>query len=612
MIAIDFETALIAPGLQLPPPVCLSWAGDGSGVVKDARPVFEKYLQGEIVGANIAFDMGVAAAAWPDLIPAIFRAYDEDRITDVSVRQKLIDIALGEYRQHGGYSLAALAKRLCDIELIKDDTRTTFWDLRDLPLEEWPKEYLKYSENDALATLAVYEAQEEGLKEVSREVVLEDQYRQCRADFALKLCSAWGLRTDAEGVARLRKACEDRQAEIRDVLLSEGLLKETKKGISRSVRAAQERMLSVNPKAKLTAKGQELHLREARYISVDEEACSDSGDPILEAYSEYSKLGSLLSGHVKAMEEGIEFPIHSHFEVLLDTGRTSSSKPNVQNIRRLEGARECFKPRDGFVYVACDYSAAELHTLAQCCKNLFKRSCLGDALNAGQDPHAMFGAKLAGISYEDLKERIKAGDKEAKAWRQRAKAFNFGAPGGMGPNGLIKYAKSSYGVILSTEQAQAYYDEWKAQWPVIQEYLQWIKDLTSATGFTTIEHFGSGRWRGHVPFCAAANSFFQGMAADGAKAALYAVTRECLEGSLIGCHVVNFIHDEILIEAPEDLANDAAWQLSKIMVEEFNIFTPDVPVRAEPVIMDRWSKSAEQIIENGVLKVWRYSNGNKN
>jgi hypothetical protein len=43
------------------------------------------------------------------------------------------------------------------------------------------------------------------------------------------------------------------------------------------------------------------------------------------------------------------------------------------------------------------------------------------------------------------------------------------------------------------------------------------------------------------------------------------------------------------------------------MVEAFNHFTPDVPVRATPVLMDRWSKSAEHLVDsNGNLQVWHY------
>jgi DNA polymerase I len=614
--AIDFETAPIEPGLMAPPPVCLSFANaEGSGLLvgEDMHAYLRTVLANGmvLVGCNVAYDLAVAVAEWQDLWPSVFEAYDHDRVADVGVRQRLIEIAMGEYRQHGGFSLDALVHRLCDREMSKDDAvRLTFWPLRDTPVEQWPEAHKTYAIGDAQGTLDVFLAQEKGLAEVHREAVLADQHRQCRAAFALHLVECWGLRTDAAGVAALRRACEERQSVLRDELLAAGLLRETKKGISRSVRVAQERMLQVCPNARLTEKGRELKSREVKYISVDEEACQDSGDPVLEHYSEFSRLGSLLSGHVTAMEAGTVLPIHTHFEVLLDTGRTSSSAPNVQNVRRLEGARECFVPREGWVFVGCDFDKAELHTLAQTCLDLFHRSALADALNGGYDPHTGLGARLAHDTYEGLKEKIAAGDPVAKEWRPRAKPGNFGFPGGMGPNGMQAYAKSTYGVIMTLAECEELYAGWQEQWPeVAYDYLGWIKDLTAATGFTTIEHFTSGRWRGRVPFCVAANSFFQGRTADGMKAALYAVIRKCyLPGTaLYGCRVVNEVHDEFIVEAPLVIAPEAAEELRSTMIAAYNAFTPDVPVHASPVLMDRWSKKAKELRENGRLVLWRYA-----
>ena len=608
MIALDHETAMIEPGLPAPPPVCLSWADGGaqSGLIvgDEMHTFWVQALAGDIVGCNIAYDLRVAAAEWPDLWPLIFAAYDEERVYDVSVRQKLIDIALGEYRSHGGYGLDDLTLRLCDRTLAKDDAiRLTFWEHRHALTEA----HRAYAIADSVATLDVFRVQEHDLAEVDRLAVLKDQHAQCRADFALGLVSAWGLRTDAAGVAALRKLCEETLARLETELLAEGLLKRTKKGVSRSVRVAQARMLAADPQCRLTDKGRELGLRETKYVSVDEEACTDSGDPVLEHYSEYSRFGNLLSGHVKAVEAGIVTPLHSRFEVLLDTGRTGSSKPGVQNIRTFEGAREVFVPRPGHVYIDCDYSGAELHTLAQVCLNLFGHSALAEALNAGIDVHTRVGARLAGVTYESLKAKVAEGDKEAKRWRSMAKPANFGLPGGLGVKGFRRFAKSSYGVVLSEEEAETLIQAWRDEWPEVSgEYLSWIRDLTSATGFATIEHQISGRWRGHVPYCAAANSLFQGMAADGMKRALYAVIKACYTPgtALYGCRVVNEIHDEFLAEALEERANEAAWELSRIMVREFNYFTKDVPVSAEPALMRRWSKDAQSIVENGVLKVW--------
>src|SRR5690606_32482748 len=117
-------------------------------------------------------------------------------------------------------------------------------------------------------------------------------------------------------------------------------------------------------------------------------------------------------------------PIHSYFEVLRETGRTSSSNPNLQNLPRVDGVRECYVPRPGNVYISCDYDKAELHTLAQLCMDYFGESKLAEALNNGIDPHLQMAANILGIPYEEAKDRLKAKDKEVKDTRQMAKAAN--------------------------------------------------------------------------------------------------------------------------------------------------------------------------------------------
>ena len=105
-LALDTETALIKIGLLAPPLTCVSWA-DGEHVglewVGDTGPCYRlvrESLETDtlFIGLNIAYDFGVIGAEWPNLLPLIFAAYESDRVTDVGLRQKLIDIAKGQFR----------------------------------------------------------------------------------------------------------------------------------------------------------------------------------------------------------------------------------------------------------------------------------------------------------------------------------------------------------------------------------------------------------------------------------------------------------------------------------------------------------------------------------
>ena len=593
IVAFDFETHLIRPGLQAPPIVCMSWQHAGSDLQhvyarEDAGTLLEQWLNdGKIfVGCNTAFDMICAMAQWPRLIPKIFAAYDQDRIRDVAIRHSLACIAGGE--RHAQTSLAAIVKDYFGDNLDKgaDTYRTRYAELDGVPIADWPQAAIDYAKADARYTSRAYEYQQDS---AALSDLYFDEPAQCRADLSLKLMSAWGLRTSAEGVTALRTQCEREQRSHAEILIDAGLLAANGKRSTIRTRERMQKVLGVL--APRTEKGN---------IKIDEEACRDSGDPVLEAFAEYSTVSSLLSGHVKAMEEGITYPIHSRFSVLLATGRTASSAPNVQNVRRAPGARECFIPRKGWAFVACDFGKAELHTLAQVCLSVLGHSSLATALNAGFDPHLGLGAALAGLTYEQAKARVN--EPEIIEWRQRAKVANFGFPGGMGPGGLVAYAKSNYGVILSVAEARTLHDAWRTQWPELPEYLRW-----SEVQGPLVQHLVSRRWRGDCTYCSSANTRFQGLAADAAKAALYEVTKLCYNDPtayLFGCRPVNFIHDEILIEAPIDRVHDAATSLRALMVDTFNKYTPDVPVSAEPVAMAYWSKKAKPIYRDGRLQIW--------
>jgi hypothetical protein len=625
--SLDFETELITPALQAPQPICLAYSLGSSEYIRhwsEAADDIERLLTGDepIAIANAAFDTSVIMAWWPELTPLVFDAYRDGRIKDVLIRQRLMDLAIGRYRPR--YSLEALVYEYYKVRLDKEGSpRLDYGRLRDVPIDQWAQEYIDYPLSDAKWHRQVYEAQNYVLEADDAMCVLDDQDRQTRADFALRLASVWGIRTDEAGIDALEERCQKIVDEIRPELLAAGILKRNKDGTYTKKQAPVKRLMLDAAggdwnKVKLTKKGCKLQAagedwQSLKYVSIDKEACKYSESSILQNYSEYSAKASMLTGQIKHLREGVVTPLHTRFNVLMDTGRTSSSKPNIQNVRKEPGARECFVPRPGHVFIGCDYGKAELHTLAQCCIDLFGRSHLADRLNAGYDPHTGLGATRAGLDYDEAVRLIEVGDKQMKMFRSWAKPANFGLPGGMGVEGLRRYAKSSYGIVLTYEQAEAMKAAWQAEYPeVAYDYLGFVRSLLDGD-YATVRHFFSNRWRAKTPYCAAANSFFQGRAADGAKLALFAVAEleyNVPSSALYGAKTVDFIHDELLVEALEDRASDAAWELRDVMVREFNKVVPDVPVSADPVLMDRWSKEARQIVDSeGNLQVWRYEGG---
>ena len=124
-----------------------------------------------------------------------------------------------------------------------------------------------------------------------------------------------------------------------------------------------------------------------------------------------------------------------------------------------------------------------------------------------------------------------------------------------------------------------------------------------------LKQFVSERYRGKVRFTSACNSYFQGLAADGAKAAVYGVVRQCYtpeyKSPLFGSRPVMFIHDEIIAEVPERNAAEAAEELSRVMRETMQTYTPDVRIGTSVALMRRWYKDAEEVRDNeNRLAIW--------
>ncbi len=122
-----------------------------------------------------------------------------------------------------------------------------------------------------------------------------------------------------------------------------------------------------------------------------------------------------------------------------------------------------------------------------------------------------------------------------------------------------------------------------------------LRDRLFLAGVTTL----TGRVRGRVGFTQARNTPFQGLAADGAKLALYELIRA-------GYRVVAFVHDEVVIELPEDADHAAeARRVEAIMNRAMERVTGDVPVACEYALSWRWSKQAKAVFDaEGRLVPW--------
>ncbi len=663
MLAWDTETDLIRPGNLAPPLACLTYSdGERAEIVhwRDAEPHARWLLEQETATANGPYDLAVLWAQYPNLRDLIWDAVCKGRIHDVLTRQKIIDIGEGVYRKvirhvEGKirplfYNLSDLHARYFGAPMEKTEWRLKYGELRAHPLLLWHPGAVHYAKFDAIVTAKVcsqQEYQQHGMKRHPREY-LHNEIAQVQAHWALHLMSCWGMATDDRQVERVIRRIDSEQPGLAKIMHEGGLLG---KGGKRKTKVAKQMMyLRVGNAGELTATGfkkvvaGEMTRNEALaagYIKIDEDWCKVSGEPALVAYGAYAR-NQLLRSKIQHFRTG-PFPLQTSFEVMLETGRTSSSQNKlirnsaaVQNLPQDPGMRESCIARDGCAIIACDYETAELVSFAQVAFAKFGFSKLRDAINAGKDPHLMFASRLMKIDYEILVREYKripklgdAASPEEKAFfadikdkRNVAKVFNFGGLGGLGPDAFSSFARKAYNVVRTPEEMAELKEEWLEQWPEIRRYFAWVNETINQGRKTKFnprtkerpklvgdfQQYGSGRWRGKCRFTVGCNTMFQGLTADAAKAALFEVSRLCYtvpSSPLYGCRPICFIHDEILLEAPLFKLHEAAKELERVMVEVYQRFTPNVRIKATAHAMHRWSKEAKEAHDdNGRLVPW--------
>ena len=583
--ALDTETRLIASGRLAPQLVCVSKAtSDKDSTVLDAEDgarEAERLLHEETVWHNAPFDLGVLVQHRPRVEGLVWSALDDGRVHDTFIHEKLARIATGESAQKPPlrYSLAACVQRRLGETMEgksgDDAWRFRYRELIGIPIADWPAAAVDYARHDAELTIRLHDAQQDDGEPPTRA-------DQARGHWGLHLTSAWGLRTDPVAVAALRTRLEESVASQRQYLLDAKVLRPTGSKDMKAIRARVEAALG--DAAPKTAKGA---------VSTAESVLRESGDPVLEALASIAKDQKELDAFVPVLERGIWFPINPGYDPLKDTGRSSSFDPNIQQMPRRIGVRECFVPRPGWVYVAVDYDIAELVALGQTLLDWFGRSKLADVINDGLDVHMFAAVEMFGGTYEEAWAARKT-----ELWKGRRtllKALDFGIPGGLGAESFAAFAKASYGVDLSVERARELIRWWKGQFPEMKLYFDRI-GAQSRHGTFTYTHHSTGFVRGQVGYTNGCNMSFQHMVAMGAKAALYEVQRESrmVEGSPLyqQCRPVAFIHDEIMSEMRRGPGLQAAIDRKKeIMVREMKRFCPDVRVGVGADVLDRWRKT---------------------
>ena len=306
-----------------------------------------------------------------------------------------------------------------------------------------------------------------------------------------------------------------------------------------------------------------------------------SGDyPICALILEYRKYQKLDSTYVGALIKlrDANGRVHSSFDqTATATGRISSNEPNLQNIPvRTEVGREiraAFVAKPGCVLVDADYSQIELRVLAHMSGDETMRS----AFLEGQDIHSRTAAEVYGVPLDEV----------TPAMRSSAKAVNFGIVYGISDFTLAK------NISVTRAEARDFMERYFARYPGVKRFMEEAVRLGRERGYARtllgrrryLPELKSGNYnvRAFGERCAM-NSPIQGTAADIIKLAMIRVF-EALRAQKLRARLILQVHDELIVEAPEDEAERVRALLRDCME---GVMRLSVPLRTDISVGRNW------------------------
>jgi DNA polymerase-1 len=263
--------------------------------------------------------------------------------------------------------------------------------------------------------------------------------------------------------------------------------------------------------------------------------------------------------------------IHTSFnQTVAQTGRLSSSNPNLQNIpartdlgRKI---RRAFVPEEGWWFLSADYSQVELRILA----HLSGDPTLTEAFSRGEDIHARTASEILGVPLESVTPEM----------RREAKVVNFGIIYGMSAFGLAKELK------VDQKVAQAYIEGYFQRYRGVKEYLEQLLERAREKGYVETllgrrrplseirsQNQASRKFAERV----AINTPIQGTAADLIKKAMIEIFRD-LNHRKMRSRMLLQVHDELLFEVPEEEKEEMASLVRERME---TIYPLRVPLKVE-------------------------------
>lgn len=312
------------------------------------------------------------------------------------------------------------------------------------------------------------------------------------------------------------------------------------------------------------------------------------GNKVAEDLITWRQLSKLKNTYTEALQTHINKTtqrIHTSYAMAsTNTGRLSSSDPNLQNIpiRSTEGRliRKAFIAEKGYKILSADYSQVELRVLA----HIAKIEPLIAAFKNGEDIHALTASEIFSTDIKKITPDL----------RRRAKAVNFGIIYGISAFGLAKQ------LSISNHEANNFIKKYFDKFPGIKKYMEDTKALCREQGYVETlcgrkcffpkikdKNFAYRSFQER----AAINAPIQGTAADIIKRAMIKIYEKNISNNN-DCKMLLQVHDELIFEVKESKLEKYQALIRQEMENALHpLISLEVPLLVESSFGDNWDEA---------------------
>lgn len=527
--------------------------GEELNNLPDYKDLFQSFT---IVGHNLKFDCGMLKQQYGINIQSVY---------DTMIAELVLfggPAPAGSFRtpkdhDKKGMKLQDLVFRYCGGERMSKGLQCSF-----SLGEELTAEQIEYCRKDLEYLPIIKKKQQEKIKELHLESVLETEMKMVPVTVWLELS---GIYYDPARLGEITVELEREEKTMRNKLYED-------LGTSK---------INLNSSKDMV---KQFNIQGIPVTSISEDELAKFEVPLLDKYKEYKKIKHLITSfssklpNYKSSKTG---RIHSDFRQYgTKSGRFSCRYPNLQQQpSKYKKWRTIFKAEPGNKIVALDYSQIELRILGE----IANEPEFIKAYAADVDLHKLTASKVFKIPINDI-------EKESRE-RDISKQINFGLNYGMSSSGLIIALRTEAGIELTEAEAQEYIQTFKGAYFEITKYLRRIsqegaqkKELRNAAGRRLIieediDEGAAGREAMNLPV--------QSLCADIIKEALPKIQAK-LEP--MGVKFVNTVHDELVFECKEELAEEVCSFAKTVMEEAGSKYLKQIACRVTGEPADYWTK----------------------